>query len=137
MTDTLKGIGPGGWDKHTLANSQGQHADKRTAERMGLFKTDVAESISGVVYRLYTEDSDSTRESLIRLVSRYFDGATITYGVGVWQGATERNATVEIVAAVGDLQKIVNLAGDIRFVHGQTAVLVTWAPVSQLLVTVL
>lgn len=121
---TLKGIGPGGWNKHNLANSQGQAG-----------KVFPPVKDAPVAYRLFTEDSDSTRESLLRLVTRYFEGATITYTTGLWQGQTERGAVVDIIGTSDDVQAVVNLAGDIRFVHGQAAVLVTWHNVSQLLVT--
>jgi hypothetical protein len=117
----VPGIGPGNWDKHALANSQGQSNGRKP--------------LTTVAYRLFTEDADALRDSLVKLVSRYFEGATITYGIGLWQGVTERAAVIDIIGNANDLQAIVNLAGDIRFVHGQTAVLVTWHSLNTLTVT--
>lgn len=128
---TVAGVGPGSWDSGKLAQSQ---IDKATAESIGLFKLATPKA-TAVAYRIYTEDADSLRESLARLVTRYFEGATITYGDGVWQGLTERAAVVvDIIGTTDDLQAVASLAGDIRFVHGQSAVLVTWTAVSQLLI---
>lgn len=145
---TVAGIGPGGWDSGKLAESQQAHADKRTAESIKLFKPAPYKSAksgdwsypptpksTAVAYRLFTEGAESLRESLLDLIERYFEGATITYGVGLWQGVTEVSAIVDIIGTSDDLQAIASLAGDIRFVHGQSTVLVTWAPVNQLLIT--
>lgn len=118
---TTPGIGPGGWDSSKLATSQDIQFYSPKPVTVG--------------FRLYTEDSDGLRESLVRLVARYFEGATITHGVGLWQGKTERAAVVDIIGTLDDVQAIANLAGDIRFVHGQAAVLVTWSPITQLLIT--
>ena len=81
-----------------------------------------------VVYRLYTE----TRDNLVELVSRYFDGATLLHGIGIWQGNHEDATIVEVIATSADLQRIVNLAGDIKHVNAQSSVLVTWSNVSRL-----
>lgn len=131
---TVAGIGPGGWDSGKLAESQQAHADRLMAESINLFKPPTPKATS-VAYRLYTEGAESLRESLLDLIERYFEGATITYGVGLWQGTTEIAAVVDIIGTTDDLQAIASLAGDIRFVHGQSAVLVTWSNVNQLLIT--
>ncbi len=125
---TVPGIGPGGWDSGKLAQSQ-----ETQAEREGRIRAKAHGQT--VVYRLYIGGVSGFCESLVRLVSRYFEGATILYGVGVWNGATEHSAMVEIIGDSNDLQTVAHLAGDIRLVHGQTAVLVTWTPVNQLLIT--
>jgi hypothetical protein len=108
---TVPGIGPGAWDSAILAREQ---------ERKALN--------TAIVYRLYTEDS----RNLAELISRYFAGATIVYGTGLWMGVVEIGAVIEIVATKNDLQDIVSLAGDIKIVNHQSSVLVTWAPVSRL-----
>ena len=78
--------------------------------------------ITTATYRLYTED----KPGLIDLVKRYFQGATFFYGVGLYDGQIEASRVIEIVGTLADLQKIVDLAGDIRVVNAQSSVLVTW-----------
>lgn len=84
-----------------------------------------------VRYRIYTED----RRGLSTLVARYFDGATILQGLGLWCGETEGSAVIEILGTRADLQNIVHLAGDIRFTNEQSSVIVTWEPISRLDIT--
>ena len=80
-----------------------------------------------VRYRLYTENA----ANLPKLVARYFDGATIYDGLGLWQGEQEQSAVIEVIASRADLQQILNLAGDIRVTNRQQSVLVTWENVSR------
>ena len=108
---TVPGIGPGAWDSAILAREQ---------ERKALN--------TAIVYRLYTEDAPG----LLALISRYFSGATILYGSGLWLGKVEAGAVIEILATSNDLQSIIHLAGDIKVQNHQSSVLVTWAPVSRL-----
>ena len=108
---TTPGIGPGAWDSAILAREQ---------ERKALN--------TAIVYRLYTEDAPG----LLVLISRYFSGATILYGSGLWMGKVEAGAVIEILATSNDLQSIIHLAGDIKTQNHQSSVLVTWAPVSRL-----
>jgi hypothetical protein len=126
VASTLAGIGPGGWDSSALATSQGQApADG------ALLKTKT-------VYRIYTEDvfSISRRDEII---GRYFDGATIYYGTGLdarTQDARENALIIEIVTSKPDqLQRIANLAGDLRVAGKQISVLVTRATVDTFEVT--
>lgn len=113
---TLAGIGPGGWDKHALANSQGQH---NAPKALLTAKT---------IYRLYTENVlplDRTTD----IIGRYFDGATIYNGLGLdarTQADNEAAIIVEIVSSAPDaLQRIADLAGDLRVAGNQISVLVT------------
>ncbi len=99
----------------TLADAQERHALNRA---------------KAMLFTLYTEN----RPNLAALVSRYFQGATIYNGVGLWQGETEHSAVVEIVGTMDDLQRVVFLAGDIREVNKQQSVLLTYGPVSSILV---
>jgi hypothetical protein len=107
---TVAGIGPGTWDSNELARQQ-DPAD-------GLF---TRKSLD----RIYTEDDGNLTE----LVNRYFEGATILHGIGLDVSASygiEASATIEVVSSKPDaLQRIVNLAGDIREVNKQVSVLVT------------
>lgn len=115
-SQTVPGIGPGKWDKGALAREQESHAET-------------------VTYRLYVGDNDNLIATITEIVARYFQGATITYSTGVWQGDREPSFVVDIVATRADLQKVVALAGDLRLAGNQTCVLLTWAPVTSLLVT--
>lgn len=114
---TVPGIGPGGWDSKALANAQGSHFDYVTPSA-GKVKT---------VYRLYTEDVSRVRTRAI--VARYFEGATLTYGVGLdtrTQDTDEESLTIEIVTSKADaFQRVLDLAGDIRETNAQVSVLIT------------
>lgn len=83
-----------------------------------------------ILYRLYTEGAPVLRESLKTLTLRYFKGATILYGVGLYDGAEETCAVIEVLGDDDDRQRIINLAGDIRIVNGQASVLVSWHSLS-------
>jgi len=111
---TLAGIGPGGWDSKALANAQGQ----ATATSAGKVKT---------IYRLYTEDVNRNRT--IATVKRYFDGATLLYGIGLdarTQFADENAVVIEIVSSKTDaLQRVLDLAGDLRENNAQISILIT------------
>ncbi len=137
---TVAGIGPGGWDKHALANSQGDHTsaykDKQTAESIGLFKP-VKAGITKTVYRLYTEDTH--RNVTIATIKRYFDGATLFYGIGLdarTQSTDEYAIVIEIVTSKPDaFQRILDLAGDLRLRNAQISVLITQQTVTTFEVT--
>lgn len=70
------------------------------------------------VYRLYTED----KPNIGVLVGRYFDGATILHGLGLWKGTYEKSAVIEILTE--DATKIRQLAEHIRMENRQEAVMV-------------
>lgn len=114
MSDTVAGIGPGAWDSGRLAREQETHAN--------------ANRYTAVVYRLYTEN----KHGIVSTVARYFDGATVFPADGLWRDTTEDSVVIEIVASRADLQRIVNLAGDIKVRNNQSSVLVTWQAVSRL-----
>lgn len=123
---TVAGIGPGGWDSRALANAQGQApADGALLKR----KT---------VYRIYTEDI-LPLATVTAIIGQYFASATLFYGVGLdarTQDSHENSLTIEIVTSAPDsLQRITNLAGDIRFTARQISVLVTRATVDTFEVT--
>lgn len=76
---------------------------------------------TAIVYRLYTED----RFNLGSLTARYFPGATLFFGDGLWKGEYEKSATIEIIGTIADYQSVVFLAGDIKTCNDQSAVLIT------------
>ena len=133
---TVPGIGPGAWDSAVLAREQEEKAKYKFASdplvRSHYFENEPVQSkdqSNAIVYRLYTE---AAQPGLLVLISRYFSGATILYGSGLWLGKVEAGAVIEILATSNDLQSIIHLAGDIKVQNHQSSVLVTWAPVSQL-----
>jgi hypothetical protein len=82
-----------------------------------------------MLYRIYTENFANLPE----LVARYFGGATIYDGLGLWQGGQqEQSAVIEIIGHENDLQSVTFLAADIKQVNSQQSVIVTWARVSTL-----
>lgn len=90
---------------------------------------------AAVEYRLYVGDqAPDTVAVLVALVSRYVEGATCLYGEGLWHGASEPCVCISVVAPASAWQDILYLAGDIKVVCGQTAILVTRTPCSQWLV---
>ena len=46
-------------------------------------------------YRIYTEHVNFC--GIRDILDKYFDGYTTYTGMGVWQGQTERNLTIEII----------------------------------------
>lgn len=93
-------------------------------------------------FYLYTED----RGNLAELTARYFSGATIFHADGIWTPPANSNglpqptvresaAVIGIIGTRDDLQRIFDLAGDIRTANTQTSVLVTWQNVRRYDVT--
>ncbi len=80
-----------------------------------------AASAKGIAFALYTEK----RDNLASIVAKYFDGATLYNGVGLWQGDTEYSTVIEIIGSRADANKIQALANEIRTTNYQQAVLVT------------
>ena len=76
---------------------------------------------NNTLFTIYTEKKDNLPE----LVGRYFTGATILYGVGLWEGKQEECALIQIIGSPADLQSIIFLAGDIRHLNSQNVVKVT------------
>ena len=106
------------WLTRKLANAQESFSARKHASP--------AVVSPSVEYRLYTEFAPN----LLELTSRYFKGATLYFGTGLWEGNTESSGVIEIVATEEDLQSVVFLAGDIKAVNNQQAVLVTYARVT-------
>jgi len=113
---SVPGIGPGRWDSSKLADAQEKHAANRYN-----------------VYTLYTEAVPDL--DLKDYIGRYFDGYTVTSAIGVYQGQTEPTTVITIVAPLSDMQKVMDLAGDIRVAGKQQSVLVTWGTVTRFDIT--
>jgi len=76
-----------------------------------------------MIYRILTEDKN--RKLVQDEVSRHFSGYTVYTGIGVWQGGTEKNLTIEI-DTLGDDNRLAvyRIAEYIKKVNGQEAVLI-------------
>ena len=74
-----------------------------------------------LLYTVLTEWKDN----LHTLTSNFVEGATITRGVGLWQGTKEDSARIEIIGSIEDGKAVADLATAIRNVNNQTAVYVT------------
>lgn len=74
-----------------------------------------------MLYRIFTEDKN--QDELEKLVTKHFDGFTVVKGSGFWRAQKENSLIIEIVTDDTDA-KINALAGDIKRLNGQEAVLV-------------
>ena len=84
-----------------------------------------------IVYTIETEHYSN----LARIINRYFDGFNIQVGTGYYRGQSECSATIRIVATRAQLQAVMNLCGDIRYINKQESIILTYAPVTRLDVT--
>lgn len=77
-------------------------------------------------YRIYTEDKGiAACDEVASLVSKSFDGFTAYRGTGFWRGVSEHNLTIEILVDEETPGTVETLAGKIRTLLKQEAVLVT------------
>lgn len=106
-----------------LAQAQEDHAAQKR----------IVEPAAPETYRLYVGVQPYAHSTAIEIIKRYFDGATLIPAIGLWRDETEASLVVEIVT--DNRQAIFNLAGDFRTVFGQSAVLITWTPVTSFLLT--
>ena len=74
--------------------------------------------------RLYTLHTESL-PNLSGIVARFFRGATILYGLGMWNGEHESTAAILIYAPASAQATIANLADAIVLENRQQAVLVS------------
>lgn len=81
-------------------------------------------------YRLYTEHLAPT------IVSRHFDGFTMSSARGYWQGKAEQSVCVEIIGRPEDRPKVETLAREIREQYRQAEVWITSEPVTLTRVTI-
>jgi len=78
-------------------------------------------------YTLYTEDKEGTVEGILELVSKYFEGATIQRGVGLWRGKSEYCLKIELMVDETNIRndiKLESLVSDIKIVNDQETVMV-------------
>jgi hypothetical protein len=105
-----------------MADAQEAHARKVRAEV----------NPRAVLFTLYTTRGDGLHYTR---VARYFAGATLYLSQGLWNGELEHLLVIKVVGTMDDLQKVTDLAGDIRVANNDTAVLVTYERVGSILVT--
>lgn len=121
---------------NTLINRNGHDTSDANDNPAGRAELDAANrklatgpvfNAAKTVYRLYTEDIPTV--DVRGIVKRYFEGATILYGIGLdsrTQATDEDAIVVEIVSSLPDsLQRALDLAGDLRVAGNQVSVLVT------------
>jgi len=75
-----------------------------------------------MLYRLYTEYKRPLNTS--KIVSKYFQGFTVTKGIGYWMGLPEKSMIIEIVTERAMDAKVKKLADEIKRYNSQEAVLV-------------
>lgn len=71
-----------------------------------------------ITYHVHTED----KPNLPELTSRYFDGFTLTKGVGYWRGTSEPTAVIEV--STDNPVAVRALAVDIKRENHQESVMV-------------
>lgn len=77
------------------------------------------------VARLYLGgDTGATPETIAEQVSSVFEGATITPGIGLWQGSSEPTFVIEILGA--STADALRLARMLRVRFRQDAILLTF-----------
>ena len=77
--------------------------------------------------KIYTEDVGN----VAAIVAKRFDGFTLKYGRGYWEGASE-NSVVIVLVTPSDSQALEHamiVAENIKRINEQDAVLVTWCEV--------
>ena len=87
-----------------------------------------------VIWRFYTEDIQTPL--VHELVLDWFPaGSTITAGKGIWDGGTEDTLIIEVISSTMSKDIAENFAQELRDLNNQEAVLVSWTPVTHMLVT--
>ena len=78
-----------------------------------------------VKYEIMTEDKSAAINSLIvKHVTKYFSGFTIIKGIGFWDGVRENSQTIIIIAGKTERGLITYIAGEIKSIGKQAAVLI-------------
>jgi hypothetical protein len=119
----------------TVVNHQTRDTfrDLRTDPRLGEFHIEdlvlnkkVTDQPS--LYRIHTEDKN--REAVESVVAEYFDGFTLSGGIGYWKGNRHASLTIEVIA--NDIphikERVTAVARRIRELNGQECVLVQELP---------
>ncbi len=77
-------------------------------------------------FRIYTENCQDQRyDQQLAAISSLFDGFTLTYGTGYWQGKAEKSLTIEIIAHRSFTGDVYALAKTIKEIGKQDSILVT------------
>jgi hypothetical protein len=85
------------------------------------------------LYRIYTEDVN--RDGILAATESHFDAFTLIPSRGAWRGHSEASLILEIVGNDSDAYLAVHaLAGEIKAINRQDAVLITQTPITQTLV---
>lgn len=74
-----------------------------------------------MTYNIFTEDIKP--KTVQKIVSKYFDGFTISKNIGFWKGQKEKSIKIEIILPGRHLTKIRNLAKEIKIALNQEAVI--------------
>lgn len=105
-----------------LANAEIAHAERNRRANAPAFNA------PKTLYRIYTQYLPG-RVDVEGIIARYFAGATLYFGVGLdarTQHQSENSLTIDIVSSLPDsLQRVLDLAGDLRVAGEQVSVLVT------------
>lgn len=76
-----------------------------------------------ILYRIQTEDINFY--SIIQIVQKRFDAFSTFKGNGYWKGKREASLTIEIMENDGALERVKEIAREIKEINGQECVLVT------------
>ena len=93
--------------------------------------------MDGYIYRIYTEDKGNTEEIATIMEDWGYDGFTLIYAEGYWQGVWERSLIIELVCQASpdpldDYHKIRACAREIGSRGQQNEVLVTMQEVTRI-----
>ena len=75
-----------------------------------------------MLYRIYTEDKN--RETIVSIVSRWFDGFTLIETTGYYKGVKEKGLIIEVISEEpADILKVQAIEQSIIRENGQECVL--------------
>ncbi len=75
-----------------------------------------------MLYRIYTENKN--QKTIEKIITNYFDGFTIIKGQGFWKGQKENSLIIEIEVQVDEVEKVDQIAEDIKHANNQQAVII-------------
>lgn len=82
------------------------------------------------IYRIYTEDKNLPK--IERILDEHFPGYSVFKGRGVWKGVKENSLLIEVDGAHS--AEVSKVAGKIKKLNAQDAILVQRNPISAILV---
>jgi hypothetical protein len=80
-----------------------------------------------IAYRIYTERKNV--DGIKEILDDGFDGYTLIFAAGVWEGETESSLIIEIIGETKQSYTIHCVAKEIAHLNNQDAVLITQAVV--------